>query len=274
MNPHLRLAAIALLVTLTGLGCSNQKKEPDPDTPARQLYLEAKGALEDGEYETAVEQYELLESRYPFGPYAEQAQLEIAYAYYKYDEPESAIAAAERFMRLHPRHEHVDYALFLEGLANVNRGRSFITRFFPRDPSRHDQTYLRDAYNAFRELARRFPDSRYTPAAQDQMLVLRNQMAEHGLRVAEYYMRREAWLAAANRARSVIVEYQGAPQMPAALEIMIEAYERLDRPELARDARQVLELNFPDGGRAAGNAEDPGEDPGLLDRLKGAVGLD
>jgi len=259
MKAAYRLIAVLLLAILAVSGCSQQKKEEDPDAPARQLYEEAKTALDNGDYETAVEKYELLESRYPFGPYAEQAQLEVAYAYYKYQEPDAAISAAERFIRLHPRHEHVDYAYFLKGRASMERSTSLLDRWFPRDHSQHDQAILRDAYQPFSELARRYPDSRYTPAAKDQMLVIRNHMAKHEIRVADYYLRRGAWLAAANRAQSVLETYQGAPSMPEALEIMIRAYDELGMDDLARDARRVLESNYPE--KAPNPAESVEDEP-------------
>ena len=275
MKADHRLIAVALLAALTIIaGCSQQKKEVDPDKPARELYEEAKGALDRGNYQEAVEKYEQLESQYPFGPYAEQAQLEVAYAYYKYDEPDAAISAAERFIRLHPRHEHVDYAYFLKGRASMERSSSLLDRWFPRDPSQHDQSILRDAYQAFSELSRRFPESRYTPVAEDQMLVIRNHMAKHEIRVARYYLKRGAWLAAVQRAQNVLETYQGAPTMPEALEVMIAAYEKLGMEDLAADTRQVLETNYPAGSEPANEPQpDDQEAESLLDRVKGFMGV-
>lgn len=248
------LFILPLVIAALALGgCSmfgGEKEDVDPDATARQLYDEAHRALNAGEYETAVQKFESLEARYPFGPYAEQAQLEIAYAYYKFNEPDAAVAAVDRFLRLHPRHEHVPYALYLKGLAYMERGESLLNRVFPRDPALHDQQTLREAFRAFRELSDKYPDSRYAQDADRRLLELRNEMAEHELYVADYYYRRGAWLAAVNRAQTVLERYQGSPSMPPALEIMVKAYRELGMTDLAADAFKVLQLNYPERAAA------------------------
>lgn len=245
------LFALLLGATLLS-GCSwfqdkPDEAEEDPYATAADLYGQASRALKTGNYEEAIKQFETLEARYPFGPYAEQSKLEAAYAYYKYGEQESAIATVDRYLQLHPRGENVDYALYIKGLANLRRGHNLTDDYIKeRDQSRRDQGALKEAFNAFSELIRRFPASRYTEDSQQRLLDLRNLMAEHELYVAQYYMERGAWLSAANRAQDLLEKYNGAPSMPEALKIMVEAYTKLGLTDLAADARKVLELNYPD----------------------------
>ncbi|HET19494.1 MAG TPA: outer membrane protein assembly factor BamD [Chromatiales bacterium] len=232
-------------------GCSWFKEakdtEEDPYATAADLYSQASRALKTGNYEEAIKQFETLEARYPFGPYAEQSKLEAAYAYYKYGEQESAIATVDRYLQLHPRGENVDYALYLKGLANLKRGASLTDEYVKeRDQSRRDQDALQEAFNAFTEVVQRFPSSKYAEDSQNRLLELRNLMAEHELYVAQYYLKRGAWLSAANRAQGLLERYQGAPSMPEALKIMVQAYTRLGLTDLAEDARKVLELNYPE----------------------------
>ena len=228
-------------------GCSSLGKEVDvtKDWSAQRLYSAAKSARNDGDYEAAIGYYQKLESRFPFGRYAQQAQLEVAYAYYKFDEPASAIAAADRFLRLHPRHPHADYAYYIKGLTNFNQGKGLIDRYVPTDDSQRDPGAARDSFNDFRDLVTQFPDSKYAEDARQRMLYLRNNLAKHELHVANYYMRRGAYLAAANRAKYVIENYQQSPSIPDALITMVKAYKIMQLDELASDALRVLKHNYP-----------------------------
>lgn len=235
-----------LLLTVSACSWLPEEEDPTRGWSASRIYNEAHTALQKEDYETAVKYFELLEARYPFGRYAQQAQLEIAYTYYKYNEPDSAIAAAERFIRLHPRHPHVDYAYYLKGLVNFNRDSSFLERIFPQDPSTRDPGSTRQAFFDFVELVKRFPDSKYAEDARKRSLYLRNNLAHHEVHVANYYMRRQAYVAAVNRAKYVLEHYDQATATPDALVVMIQAYEKLDMQELAQDARRVLSLNYPD----------------------------
>ncbi|MDD2892462.1 MAG: outer membrane protein assembly factor BamD [Halothiobacillaceae bacterium] len=249
----LALFSVFVLLAVTA-GCSwFQGKDEDTlekeaaNTPAVDLYAKASRALKTGDYEGAIQGFETLEARYPFGSYSEQAKLEAAYAYYKYGEQESAIATVDRYLQLHPRGENVDYALYLKGLANLKRGSSLTDDYVrQRDHSRRDQGALQQAYSSFSELVRRFPQSKYAEESQQRLLEIRNLMAEHELYVAQYYMKRGAWLAAANRAQNLLERYNGAPTMPDALKIMVQAYTRLGLTDLAADSRKILELNYPD----------------------------
>jgi outer membrane protein assembly factor BamD len=240
------LGAIFIALTLVS-GCAYWGKEEDKtrDWSAQRLYQEAKLNMDNGDYETAIDFYQKLESRFPFGTSAQQAQLDIAYAYYKFDEPASAIAAADRFIKLHPRHPNVDYAYYLKGLVHFTQGKSFFDRFFPRDMSLRDPGAATEAFEAFSELVRRFPNSKYAKDASQRMVYLKNMLAQHEIHVANYYMRRGAYVAAANRARYVVENFQRTPAVPEALAVMAKAYTVMGLDQLAADSVRVLRLNYP-----------------------------
>ncbi|MES9857068.1 MAG: outer membrane protein assembly factor BamD [Sedimenticola sp.] len=234
-----------LLVLLLLSGCSLLPTEEDKtkNWSAQKFYSEASLAMSDGDYDTAIKYYEGLESRFPFGRYAMQAQLDVAYAYYKNSEPESSIAAADRFIKLHPRNPYVDYAYYLKGLVNFNRNLTFINRFVPTDTSQRDPGSTLDAFNDFSELVRRFPGSKYGEDARKRMVYLRNNLARHEVHVARYYMKRGAYLAAVKRGMAVVEKYQRTPSVKEAMTIMIEAYDKLGLEQLSADTRRVLALN-------------------------------
>ncbi|MEJ5210036.1 MAG: outer membrane protein assembly factor BamD [Burkholderiales bacterium] len=252
--------SLALILTLWLVGCSLLPEVQDETRgwSAQKLYAEAKAALGEGDYEKAIKYYETLEARYPYGRYAQQAQLEIAYAYYKDREPASALAACDRFIKLHPNHPHVDYAYYLKGLINFNDDLGFLGYVVKQDLSDRDPQAARDSFEAFKELVTRFPDSKYTPDALARMQYLVNAMARHEAAVAHYYYRRGAYVAAVNRARELIRQYPQTPANEDALAILWRAYEKMELPDLAADSRRVLERNFPDSaylkGRQPGNA--------------------
>ena len=236
------------LILLFGLlisGCSDDPTKEDPyaNWSPKDFYDAAHYALSSGEFQEAITNLESLEARFPFSPYARQAQLDVAYAYYKFEEPDSAISAADRFLRLNPRDPHVDYAWYLKGLANFTRGSGFLESWFPRDLSQHDTKTLKDAIQDFSTLVRRFPDSKYAGDAYKRLLYLRNKLAEHEIHVAEYYVKRKAWLAAAKRAQYTIEHYQKTPAARRALEIMVQAYKELGLTQLMADAQRVLDIN-------------------------------
>ncbi len=237
---------LSLLSSLMGCAYFGGDTDPTKGWSAAKLYAEAKDALDSGNYERAIELFETLEARYPFGRYAQQAQLEVAYAYYKFEEPDSAIAAADRFIKLHPKNPHVDYAHYLKGLVNFNRGKGYMSHIIPRDPSTKDPTPLLNAFEDFGIIAKNYPNSRYADDARKRMVFLRNELAEHELHVADYYMRRGAYIAAANRAKYVLENYQGSTSVPLALKTIIKAYRKLELHDLADDALKVLQTNYPE----------------------------
>lgn len=237
------LPLIPLFMALFLLGCASTGDDEEAKLSANELYSRAKAALNSGDYETAINTFEKLEARYPFGKYAQQAQLEIAYAYYKFEEPDSAIAAADRFVRNNPGSPHLDYAYYLKGLTNYNRGAGMMDRMAPREPSERDTRALRDAFNDFSQLVKKFPDSRYADDATQRLIYLHNQLAQYEIHVANYYMRRGAYVAAANRAKYVVENYQRTPAAQEALQVLIRAYSEMGMDDLANDARRVLDLN-------------------------------
>nr|VFK37471.1 MAG: Beta-barrel assembly machine subunit BamD [Candidatus Kentron sp. TC]VFK37598.1 MAG: outer membrane protein assembly factor BamD [Candidatus Kentron sp. TC]VFK51858.1 MAG: outer membrane protein assembly factor BamD [Candidatus Kentron sp. TC] len=227
-------------------GCASfGEKDETEKWSAQKLYSEAKSERIAGNYGKALDYYQKLESRYPFGRYAQQAQIETIYAYYKSDEPTQAIASADRFIKLHPRHPYVDYVYYLKGITNFNLGKGFLDKYLPIDPSQRDPGAALKSFQDFEELIKRFPNSKYAGDARQRMLYLRNNLAQHEVHVANYYLRRGAYVAAANRGKYLIENYQGAPSTPEALSIMIKAYKQTGVDQLSLEAFRVLELNFP-----------------------------
>jgi len=221
---------------------------------ANKLYSEAKSELGDGNYEKAIKLYEKLESRFPYGRFAQQAQLEIAYAYYKDKDIASAIAAAERFIKLHPNHPSVDYAYYLRGLANFNDDLGLLGSYTGQDMTERDPKATREAFEAFKDLVTRFPDSKYTPDSIQRMNYLVNTLASHEVHVARYYMKRNAFVAAANRVQYALKNYPQAPANEEGLLILVQAYDRLGMTDLRNDAERVMKTNFPKSKYLTGNA--------------------
>ena len=250
----MRLSSFLLLTALLiTSGCSILPEQVDEtnDWSANQLYSKAKQELKQKNYEKAIEYLEKLEARFPFGQYAQQAQLEIAYAYYKYEEPELAIAAADRFIKIYPRHPNVDYAWYIKGLTNYNRGKTVVDRYLPQEPSERDTFTMRQAYDDFSQLVQRYPNSSYAKDSAQRIIYLRNNMAEYEIHVADYYMRRSAFVAAANRGKYIVENYQRTPAVKDALVVMVRAYRKLDVGDMANSAMRVLQLNYPDSPEIA-----------------------
>lgn len=212
----------------------------------RDYYEAAQQAMKSGNFQTAIQKLEDLESHYPVGPYTEQAQLESVYAHYKHLDFGGAAAAADRFIRLHPAHPQLDYVYYIKGLADYEADRGMFDRYTPTNTAHRDIGAGRDAFNDFKELLARFPESRYAPDARQRMVFIRNQIAEGELHAARYYIRRGAHVAAANRARWVLENYPSTPSVPEALAIMSVAYDRLNQKDLAEGARKMLKSNYPD----------------------------
>ena len=253
---------LLILAMLSAAGCSLLPEEIDKTKgwSVKKLYAEAKAALNEGDYEQSVKYYEILQARYPFGAYAQQAQVELIYSYYKDGEPELAVAEADRFIKMHPRHPHVDYVYYMKGLVNFNRNYGLLERYLPMDSSQRDQAAARQSFFDFQTLAKKFPASKYAADARQRMIFLRNNVARYEVHVARYYLRRGAYVAAANRAKQVVENYQGADSMAEALTAMVIAYKLLELPELADDAMRVLKLNYPQHeGIAEAQAIQPGD---------------
>ncbi|MHB1053113.1 MAG: outer membrane protein assembly factor BamD [Thiobacillus sp.] len=243
---------LAATLALSGCGLLPEVKDETAGWSAQKLYAEAKDNLNSGNYERAVKLFETLESRYPFGRYAQQAQLEVAYAYYKDNEPISAIAACDRFIKLHPNHPNVDYAYYLKGLANFNDDLGYLGKLVEQDLSERDPRAARDAFLAFKEVVTRFPEGKYAADSSARMKYLVNALASNEVHVAKYYLKREAYVASANRAKEVLKTYPEAPALEEALAIMVVSYDKLKLTDLRDDAQRVLNLNFPKSKYAKG----------------------
>lgn len=240
---------LALLLSACGLLPKQNNAEDSKNWSASKFYSEAKTEMSSGNYSAAIKLFEQLESRYPYGRYAQQAQLEIGYAHYKDGEQATAIAAADRFIKLHPNHANVDYAYYLKGLANFNDDLGLMgivsEKILNQDMSERDPKASRESFENFRELVTRFPSSKYAPDAVQRMKHLVNVVALNEVQVARYYMRRGGYVAAANRAQYTLKEYPQTPATEEALFIMIKAYDALEMTDLRDDAARVMTKNFP-----------------------------
>ena len=243
MNAVAKLISLMLFAALIA-GCASEAKRPDQSE--REIYEAAQGYLKSKNYSLAVQNLQLLESRFPFGRYAEQAQLEIIYAHYRSGDNEAAIAAADRFIRLHPQNEKIDYAYYMRGLANFTEGEGLLARFVPTDQSVRDPGAATQSFEDFRLLLQRFPESPYADDARARMIHLRNRLARYEINVANYYFKRKAYLAAANRGRYVVENMPQTPAVADALAVMVQAYLLLGLDDLADQSLSVLKRNYPD----------------------------
>jgi len=244
-------SSILLLVSIlaSGLsGCSLLPEQIDitEDWSANRFYFEAHEAMTSGNYEKAIEYFEKLQARFPYDKHAMQAQIEIIYTYYKWDESESAIAAADRFIKQHPRHPSVDYVYYMRGLVNYDEGRTMLSDIAPTDPATRDPKAMREAFQYFSKLVERFPQSKYSEDASKRMLFTRNKLAEHELHVARFYMDREAYVAASKRANYVIENFQKTPAVRDSLVLLIEIYNKMGMEDLAASTEQVYAANYSD----------------------------
>jgi outer membrane protein assembly factor BamD len=257
-----RLLQLILLIALVlvGSGCSHFRghkffSHHDNKTetlPVDQLYAEGHHALESGNMKTAQTDYKRLIARFPYGPYTEQAQLDLVYAQYKDGSFDDASSTVERFIRTYPTHRHVDYAYYMKALINFNRDNAILSRLARLDMSQRDQGSPRQSFNDFADLLRRFPNSRYAPDARQRMVYLREELAKHEIGVGLYYLERKAYVAAANRGQYVIVNFPQSKYDGDALALMAESYKRLGDTKLSDDAKRVLQQNHPDHPWLAG----------------------
>lgn len=208
-------------------------------------YENARTAMKSGNFNEAERNLDFLETYYPFGRYAEQAQLDLIYSRYQNLDLEGARAAADRFLRLNPQSEHADYAMYMRGLASYNLDLSLAARYFPIDPSERAPGEQMQAFRDFSELLNRYPGSEYAPDARQRMVAIRNRMAALEIHAARYYIKREAYVAANNRARYVVENFSTTPSVETALIILAETYQFMDLKKAANDAIQLLALNYP-----------------------------
>ena len=241
---NLSILGIFMLLLLVS-SCSSNEEMPDERLVEKELYDQAQTRLKNGSFSTAILSLEALESRFPFGRYAEQAQAELIYAYYMNSQFEASQSASERFINLHPRHSHTGYAFYMKGLAAFTDDSGLFSRYFQSDLAKREVVMAQTSFGELSEFISRYPESKYVPHAKQRMIYLRNLLAEHEIYVADFYMKRGAYLAAIGRAKYVIENLPNTPQTPFALSILVEAYEILEYKELRKTSLEILNANYP-----------------------------
>ena len=237
---HFTLSGLLALTLLVGCSSSN---EIVPDVPPSVLYSEAQVSLQSGSWLTAIEKLEALDSRYPFGAYSEQVQLDLIYAYYKNDDLALGLATISRFLRLNPTHEKQDWVLYMRGLTHMAQDRNFMHDLFNIDRSDRDPEPVKLAFADFKKLLERFPASPYAEDSQKRMFALKNRLAEYDLATADFYLRREAWIAAINRSQELQKTYPDTIAARKSLDIQLEAYRQLKLDDAVKRTEQLIELN-------------------------------
>jgi outer membrane protein assembly factor BamD len=250
--------ASCVLLGLSACSLLPEKTDETKNWSATKLYAEARDEMNGGHYEAAIKLFERLESNYPFGTYAAQAQMEIAYAYYKTQDQAQALAAVERFIKLHPNHAAVDYMYYLRGLVNFNDQIGFMSSIYSQDPTERDPKATREAFTAFKALVDKFPDSKYAQDSIARMKYLINAMAQYEVHVANYYYRRGAYLASLNRAQGAVADYSDAPAIEEALFLIIRNYDKMGMLDLRDDAQRVFVKNYPNSKYLNPNAKERG----------------
>ena len=240
------LLILAALVLIAGCGTKAPEYDPTANWNAERLFQDGKTEMNAANWRIAKERFAAVEARFPFGVYAQQAQINLAYCQWKDKEPELAIATLNRFQQQYPGNPSMDYVLYLKGLVNFTPPSAVFSGLTRQNPGERDVRALRLSFAAFSELVQQFPDSRYTPDARKRLGWLVNTMADNELSIARFYYDRYAYVAAINRAQSVITDYQGVPASEAALYIMMMSYEKLGMTDLRNDSERVLLQNFPD----------------------------
>jgi len=245
MNRHrFRLLLVAVL-PLALFACAGNDEQIDEVQNITEAYQTAKTSIERGNYRRGIQVFEAIQARYPFSDLARQIQLELMYAYYRSGRKEQAIEAADTFIRENPIHARVDYALYIKGLAYYEPTPGILERWFRKDVSKRPPTDVELAYSSLRQLVERFPSSQYAPDAEQRLIAIKNRLCDYENHVADYYLRRGAYVAALNRARAALEQFNGATGNERSLRIMVAAYDELGMDDLAADTRRVLEANFP-----------------------------
>lgn len=249
--PLLSIGLLALFMQACAIFGDPTELDDTKGWQAERIYQEGEAKMIDKDYDKAIGYFQKLESRFPHGKYATQAQLEIAYAYFKKGDPVSSVAAADRFIKLHPNHPNVDYAYYLKGLSSFNE-RGIIEKATAQEISDRDPKALKLSFAAFKELTERYPKSRYYKDATQRMVYLVNTLSQHEMHVARYYMKRQAYLAALNRAKYVLEYYPNSVSVEEALVISISAYDHMDLQDLKEDTLRVLKTNYPQNPMVTG----------------------
>jgi len=247
---NLKILLIVLLISFGFSSCSyfdvfKDKIDTTKMMNAKELYDEGTAFLEARDFPNAIKFFEILESRYPFGIYATQAMLDLAYANYAFNQNDEAIAECNRFIRLYPNHPNVDYAFYLRALANFQREQPFLADFLAQDVAKYDITKLQKSYEDFSIVTNRFPNSKYAEDSLNRLIFLRNKMAAHELYIAKYYNKRAAYVASIARIKHLLENYSGTPSTEESLTTLIDNYNNLQIYDLAYDSARVLKKNYP-----------------------------
>lgn len=238
---------VVMVIAVLGLtACSNSKKDIYKGMSAEQIYARAEENVAKENFSLAAKDFEALEARHPYGEYSDKAQLGQINAYYRYNEPALALSAADRFVRMNPRHPEVDYAYYMKGLITYHQNYPFTFRYLPLDRSARDASTIQESFDAFSDMLERFPNSQYAAEARERMVYLRELLAKHEMHVVDYYIRRGAYLSAANRGSYILKYYEHTSVIPRALASMVCSYRKLGMTQLADDALETLRLNYPD----------------------------
>ena len=250
---------LLLLLALFAVGCHRDKKQDDAEVlPVDQMYSTAKDALMSGNEAKAIRYYTRLIARFPFGPYTEQSQMELAFAQYKDGKNDEALSTINRFIKTYPTQKHVDYAYYLRGIINFDRDRGFLANWANQDPTKREMASTLQSFEDFGELVSKYPDSRYTPDARLRMIYLRDNLSRAQVYVAKFYYKRGAYVAAINRAKDVLERFDRTPAAGDALAIMALSYKAIGQDKLANDSERVLKLNYPEHPYFAGHWPDYG----------------
>ncbi len=250
---------LLLLLAVFAVGCHREKKQDETEVlPVEQMYDAAKEALMAGNEAKAIRYYTRLIARFPFGPYTEQSQMELAFAQYKDGKNDEALSTINRFIKTYPTQKHVAYAYYLRGIINFDRDRGFLANWANQDPTKREMASTLQSFEDFNELVTKFPDSRYAPDARQRMIYLRDNLARAQVHVAQYYYKRGAYVAAINRSKDVFERFTRTPAAGDALAITALSYKALGQEKLASDTERVLKLNYPDHPYFAGRYPDYG----------------
>ncbi|MBN8886538.1 MAG: outer membrane protein assembly factor BamD [Rudaea sp.] len=253
LSPLVKLFVL-LLLAVFAVGCHRDKKQDETETlPVEQLYQGAKDALMQGNETKAIRYYQRLIARFPFGPYTEQSQMELAFAQYKDGKNDEALSTINRFIKTYPTQKNVAYAYYLRGIINFDRDRGFLANWANQDPTKREMASTLQSFEDFSELVTKYPDSRYTPDARLRMIYLRDNMSRAQIYVAKFYYKRGAYVAAINRCKDILERFDRTPAAGDALAVMVLSYKALGQDKLAGDSERVLKLNYPDHPYFAGN---------------------
>ena len=239
------LVALSLALVLGGCGFFGKVIDPHKDWQAADYYKAAKEQFDSENWDASIKLYDQLEAKFPFGRFAQQAALESAYAYYKTNETAQCVSTLDKFIKAHPNHPNVDYALYLKALANFKEDLGALSRFISQDLADRDPKAARESFEGFKDLVARYPDSKYVEDSRERMAYLVEALGRHEVNVARYYLQRRIYLAAANRAQEALYRFPNSPSRREALDILVESYDRMGMTELRDDAKKVIAKNYP-----------------------------